>query len=112
MASKADLIRCFLSMPDGKPLTPTQYGRFRLILPYVEWTLKDRTQVMANRQYEPFLARSPSGDVFSLDPHWVTGIVKHRYLFDDVDHPLNTGEACSSLRSYMRVWIVGKRMAA
>lgn len=65
----------------------THHG-IRKYLPYGMWVTTDGEMVLYNRKYQPFLTRTPQGDVSGCDPkRWVNDIVMHYYFFNDGNPP-------------------------
>ena len=74
--------------PGGYPPRPTPLRRndtsrhrFRRI-PYGMWTTKDGTEVLFDRDYNPFLLRR-GRHVEVCEHHWVENIVEARHFYDD-----------------------------
>lgn len=83
----------------------------RLYLPYGKWICADGTEVLYNRDYCPIWAKTPAGEVLTLDPDtWISGIQNsnHSY-FGDGSKPWNDKATLEKCLNALKEWGVQKR---
>ena len=75
----------------------------RKYLPYGMWLTITGEWVLYNRRYQPFMVRSPDGQVFGCDPkRWVEDIDTRYYFFNDSCAPNDLQYPSTGINKTMR----------
>jgi hypothetical protein len=75
----------------------------RHVLPYGKWTLKDGTEVLFNRLYQPMLRRKGS-NVEPVDPsRWMEWESQEHY-YDDSNPPNKSSKTRLQLEKILQEW--------